>query len=230
MPDANAALEMPIWLEMGAVVVGVAGGTLVACKRKLDILGGVGLGIICGLGGGLVRDSIMQVGSVYMIDSPLAIPVAVTVALLVFFFHGAFERIPAVIEWLDIASVALFAATGTDKAVVYGLSPIAAIFMGLLTANGGGMLRDVFLGDVPRMFQKSNLYAMCGLLGAFSYWVCVVPLRLPRGICATVCVAMTMALRGASLHFDWQSPADVDLSASVARPLRHLTRRNQRHQ
>ena len=222
MPDASATLEMPIWLEMGALVIGTAVGTLGACARRLDIIGGIGLGIICGLGGGLVRDTIMQVGSVYLIDSPLAIPVSVAVALIVFFFHGALERVPAALEWLDIVSVALFAATGTDKAVTYGLAPVTAVFMGLLTANGGGMMRDVFLGDVPRIFQKSNLYAVCGLLGSFVYWLCVVPLDLPRGVAAAACVVATSALRRSSLRFDWKSPADVDLSPAVARPLRHL--------
>lgn len=118
----SASLQMPVALEMLGIAVGSMCGTLDACRRKLDILGGVGLGMICGLGGGLIRDVIMQKGSVYMLESPLAIPVSVVVALVVFFFHSPFEKHPNAIEWLDILSIALFAASGSDKAVVYGLT------------------------------------------------------------------------------------------------------------
>lgn len=225
----TAALELPLWLEMLSLVVGALGCALTGCDRKLDVLGCVGLGLLGGLGGGLIRDTIMQVGSVYMIDSAFAIPTCVSISIIVFFFHGLLERWPETIEWLDIFSVALFAASGCDKAVMYGLSPIAAVFMGLMTANGGGMLRDIFLGDVPRIFQKSNLYAVCGLAGSATYWLMVEPLGLDKGLCTAGCVLVTVALRRASLHFNWQSPADVDLTPELAGRIRRLTRPRKHH-
>lgn len=212
-------LELPFALEMLGVVVGAVGGTLTACELKLDIVGGVALGMVCALGGGLIRDVIMQSGGVYMLDSPYGIPVSVSVALVVFFFHEPVVRHPNAVEWLDILGVGLFAVTGADKAVVYGLSPAAVLLMGVLTGNGGGLLRDIVLGDVPKMFQKGNWYALCSLFGSLAYWLCVVELGWQKGMVGTLAVLVTVALRRASLHFDIQSPADVDFTPRVRQSL-----------
>lgn len=211
----TTVLELPFALEMLGVVVGAVGGTLTACERKLDIVGGVALGMVCALGGGLIRDVIMQSDSVYMLDSPYGIPVSVCVALVVFFFHEPVVRHPNAVEWLDILGVALFAAAGADKAIVNGLSPAAVLLMGVLTGNGGGLLRDIVLGDVPKMFQKGNWYALCSLFGSLAYWLCVVPLGWQKGVAGSLAVIVTIALRRASLHFNIQSPADVDLTPRV---------------
>lgn len=87
--------------------------------------------------------------------------------------------------------------------------------MGVLTGNGGGLLRDIVLGDVPKMFQKGNWYALCSLFGSLAYWLCVVPLGRQKGVAGTLAVIVTIALRRASLHFNIQSPADVDLTPRV---------------
>lgn len=224
----SASLQMPVALEMLGIAVGSMCGTLDACRRKLDILGGVGLGMICGLGGGLIRDTIMQKGSIYMLESPLAIPVSVAVALVVFFFHSPFEKHPNAIEWLDILSIALFAASGSDKAVVYGLTPPAVILMGVLAGNGGGLLRDIVMGDVPHLFQKDNWYAICALFGSLIYWLFVGLLAQEKGLAACVSVFVTVATRRAALRFNLQSPADVDLTPKVAGSITRIRRRQRR--
>lgn len=215
----SVALELPFALEMLGIVIGTIGGTLVACERRLDLVGGVGLGMACGLGGGLIRDVIMQKGSVYMLDSPYGIPVAVVVSLLVFFFSSPFVRRPHIIEWLDILGVGVFAVAGCDKAMLYGLSVWAALLMGILTGNGGGLLRDIMLGDVPKLFRKGNWYGICALLGSMAYWGCVMLAGVPKGPAATLGVVVTIAARRASLRFNLQSPAGVDLTPSVKRAL-----------
>jgi uncharacterized membrane protein YeiH len=210
-----SALSLPVWLDLAAVVVGGISGVLTACERKLDLVGAIGLSIVCGLGGGLIRDTIMQVGSVYMLDSYYAIPVAIATGVIVFFFHGPFSRIDNVIAWVDIISVGLFAASGTDKAIVYELTPVAAVFMGTLTGIGGGMLRDVFLGDIPHIFRKGNLYALCAIAGAVVYYVAAVPLGLTKTLSVLICVVVTVALRRLSLRYGIMSPADIDLTPKV---------------
>lgn len=178
LAEAQAtALELPFALEMLGVVVGAVGGALTACERKLDIVGGVALGMV--------------------------------------FFHEPVVRRPNAVEWLNILGVTLFAAAGADKAIVYGLSPAAVPLMGVLTGNGGGLLRDIVLGDVPKMFQKGNWYALCSLFGSLAYWLCVVSLDWQKGVVGTLAVIATIALRRASLHFNIQSPADVDLTPRV---------------
>ena len=204
-PDA-VAMSLPAWLDLASVVVGAISGVFVARERRLDPVGFVGLAILCGLGGGLIRDMMMQTGGVYMLDSPYAIVAVVATALLAFFFPGPFDRFPALIEWVDIVSVGLFA------------------LMGTITGVGGGMLRDVFLGDVPRIFRPSNYYALCALAGAATYYLAVVGTSIEKLWGAALCVCVTVTLRRWSLRYNVLSPTDVNLGPRVAGRMRHLTK------
>lgn len=219
------AVSLPTWVDLASVIVGSAGGVLVARARHLDAVGFVGLAVLCGLGGGLIRDVMMQVGSVYMLDSPFAIPASVATGLLGFLFPRSLDRVPGLLEWLDIIAVALFALVGTDKALVYGLLPASCVLMGIMTGVGGGMLRDVFLGEVPRIFQRSNLYALCAAAGAAVYYLAVVLLSVSKLWGAVLCVVVTIGLRRWSLHFNVKTPSDVDLAPRVVAPVRRAARR-----
>ena len=222
MPDllaeqspAVAAVALPVWLDLAAVVVGSLAGLLHARERRLDLVGYVSLAIICGLGGGLVRDTIMQVGDVYMLRSKWAIVASIATGVVGFLFPTSLTSHPRLLEWVDIISVGLFACVGADKAIVYGLYPIPIIFMGTITGVGGGMLRDVFLGDVPRIFKQSNWYALCAVAGSLTYYLCAVGLALDKTWAAVACVLVTVLFRRMSLHFGLYSPADIDLAPKV---------------
>lgn len=219
------AVSLPTWVDLASVVVGSAGGVMVARARHLDAVGFIGLALLCGLGGGLIRDVMMQVDSVYMLDSPFAIPASVATGLIAFLFPQPLDRAGSLLEWLDIMAVALFALVGTDKAIVYGFYPASCVLMGIMTGVGGGMLRDVFLGEVPRIFQKSNLYALCALAGGVAYYLAVVCLSINKLWGSVICVAVTIGLRRWSLRFNVQTPADVDLGPRVAAPVKRAARR-----
>ena len=128
-PD-ELAVAIPLWLDLASVVVGSFSGLLYAQKRSLDLVGHIGLAIICGLGGGLIRDTIMQVGDVYMLNSPWAIWLCVVTACAGFFFPGLMTHFPHLLEWVDILAVSLFAAAGTDKAIMYDLGLAQVLLMG----------------------------------------------------------------------------------------------------
>ena len=219
------AVSLPTWVDFASVVVGSIGGVLTARARHLDLVGFVGLALLCGLGGGLIRDIMMQVGSVYMLDSAFAIPASVATGVVGFLFPKLLDRTGGLIEWLDIVAVALFALVGTDKALVNGFLPASCLLMGIMTGVGGGMLRDVFLGDVPRIFQRSNLYAVCALAGSAAYWCLVAVFSLNKFWGAALCIAVTIGLRRWSLHFNVRTPTDVDLGPAVVAPVRRAARR-----
>ena len=179
MPDAISlfaqgthVLMLPAWLELAAVVVGSLSGSLVAIERQLDLTGCVALSLICGLGGGLIRDVIMQEGDVYMLNSTAAIVLCVVAGAIVFHFPTALRRVPNAIEWADILSVGLFCAAGVNKALMYGLGGVQAVLMGVITGVGGGMLRDVFFGR-----RAQDLSAVNELLCRERAWWLT---RLPR--------------------------------------------------
>lgn len=217
--STQIAMSLPAWLDLASVAVGGISGALVAKERKLDPIGFIGLSMLCGLGGGLVRDMAMQVGSVYMLDSPYAIPATVAIGLAVFFFGRLFEKVPNLLEWVDIISVGLFALGGTDKAIVHALLPVSAILMGTLTGVGGGMLRDVFLGDVPRIFKPSNYYAVCALAGSAVYYALVVWVGLDKFISSIVLMAVTVGLRRWSLSHGATTPQEHDLTPAIKRAM-----------
>lgn len=211
----TSSVPVPVWLDLTAVFVGSISGLFYAREHHLDLVGFVALAILCGLGGGLVRDTIMQVGDVYMLSSQGPIIVAIATGVIGFLFPKSLLRHPEELEWVDIISVGLFAAAGADKAIRYQLFPVPIVFMGTITGVGGGMMRDVFLGDIPHIFKRSNLYAICAVAGSLSYYLCVVHLHFNKVWAILVCVLLTVALRRLSLRFDIYSPADVDLEPAV---------------
>ncbi len=218
----TSPLALPLWLDLAAVAVGSFSGVLSAQKRHLDLVGMLALCFCCGLGGGIIRDAIMQVGNVYVLNSRWAIPVSIAAGIFGFAFPGIFHRFPRLFEWVDVLSLALFVATGTDKAIAYELHASACILMGLLTGVGGGAIRDVFLGEVPRIFKRGNLYALCAVAGSIAYYVCIVFLRLRRPWAAAASVVVTVGLRQLSLRYNILSPTSVDLTPGVSREARKV--------
>ena len=220
----DAVLQIPIWLDLAAVIIGAVSGLWAAQERKLDLIGHIGLSFLGGLGGGLLRDAAMQVGSVYMLQSPYPITIVLMVGVMGFCFPQIIRQHPNLLEWLDILSVGLFVVPGTDKAMVYRLYPMACLLMGIFTGVGGGMLRDIFLGDTPRIFQRSNFYATAATGGALAYFLLVGGLWVNQNIAAVISVATTIGLRRASLHYNVLSPAELDLTPLVKNAGKKITR------
>ena len=208
-------MPLPVWLDLAAVIVGSFSGLFYAREKHLDLLGYVGLAILCGLGGGLVRDTIMQKGDVYLLQSKWAIVASIATGVLGYFFPASITAHPNLMELVDILSVGLFAAVGADKAIVYQLLPVPIIFMGTITGVGGGMMRDVFLGEVPRIFRPSNWYAYCAIGGAMAYYLCASVLLLHKAWAMIACVLVTLALRQASLRLGLRTSDDGDLLPKV---------------
>ena len=209
---ASKQVSIPIGFEMLAIVVATVTGVLEARENKLDLVGSVALGVICSLGGGIIRDVILQVGDVYVLEQPLALPVALITAVVVFIAPEPLAHLDRLIEVLDIFAVGLFTVTGADKALSYELSPIVCVMMGFFTGVGGGALRDICLARVPHIFKSSNLYAIASIVGAVVYLVLVGAMGVSNVVAAVIGVAATMLTRWLSLRYDIKSPTEVDLS------------------
>ena len=218
-PDVTA-VAIPAWLDASAVAVGSVSGVLVATERKLDLVGFIVLAMLGGLGGGLIRDLIIQHNDVDMVNSPYAIPMTVLVGCGGFLFPSLLTRFPHLIEWVDIISVGLFVAAGSDKAIVYHMNPWAVVLMGTVTGVGGGMLRDIFLGNTPRIFQRSNFYAICAVAGSIVFYMLVIHANVTGEWATAISVSVVILMRRLSLHFNILSPANVDLAPVVKKKVR----------
>lgn len=232
---ASESVAIPLAFELLAVVVAAATGALTARENKLDLVGAIGLAVLVSLGGGLIRDVILQEGNVYILRQPLALPVAIATAAAVFTFPVMVEKPDRLVAILDIFSVGLFAVMGADKTMLYGYPAITCVMMGFFTAVGGGLLRDVCLARVPYIFQRSNLYAIAAIAGTLTYIVLVQCLDIWNIAAAVIGVAVTMAVRWWSIRYNIMSPTEVDLHKlpepvkKVARPVVRPVRKAAQH-
>ncbi len=179
-------------------------GSLLAAQRGYDIIGSLLLGSLTGLGGGVIRDLIIDRPPVAF-DQPIHLAAPVAAALLVYFLAAGVERHSRPLLIFDAGGLALFCTTGTAIALNAGMNPVAAVLLGVTTGVGGGLLRDVVANRDPQLFTPSDLYAVPAFLGAAltaALWFSAIPIVLATFIAAVV----VFVFRVLSLHFHWRIP------------------------
>lgn len=152
---------------MGVLANAVLGGA-VARQLKMDLVGFVILAIASGLGGGMLRDTLLQVGPPVALTNSAYLATAIAGATIAYLLHvrGTWTRRVLVVA--DALSLGCWAATGTAKALAAGLSWLPAILLGVITAVGGGMIRDIAVGRVPAIFGGNTLYATAAVVGSLE--------------------------------------------------------------
>ncbi|GAA1740029.1 trimeric intracellular cation channel family protein [Isoptericola hypogeus] len=153
-------------LEVLAVFVAAVSGGLAAVRKRFDAFGVLVLAWTTGLGGGILRDVLIGDTPPVGITSWRLVVAALAAGMIIFFFHPGLERMRRSILVLDAAALAMFVLQGTTKALDLGTGALAAVVVGVLTAVGGGILRDVLVGEVPLVFADRQLYAVPALVGA----------------------------------------------------------------
>lgn len=144
---------------------GLLGGAMARAAR-LDAVGFVALAIISGMGGGMIRDVLLQRGTVVALTDEWYLIVALVAAAIAFFVKTDGPLWDKLFPWVDALALGTWAATGTLKALTFGLDWIPSVLLGTITAVGGGFLRDVILNQVPSILNRNYLYATCGAVGA----------------------------------------------------------------
>ncbi|HWD62495.1 MAG TPA: TRIC cation channel family protein [Humibacter sp.] len=180
-------------------------GSLLAARRGFDIVGSLLLGSLTGLGGGVMRDLVLGVTPTAFAQPIYLIP-PLAAAVLVFFFVRPVERFPRLLLVFDAAGLALFCTTGAVKALEFGMNPVAAALLGVMTGVGGGLLRDVVANRDPQLFNPRDLYAVPAMLGAASItalWV----VGWYGPLAEVLIAALVFAFRVLSLHFKWHIPS-----------------------
>jgi uncharacterized membrane protein YeiH len=152
-------------LELAGIFVFAISGGLVAVRKHLDIFGVLVLAGTTGLGGGFLRDVLIGATPPKALEDWRYLLVPVAAGLTVFVFHPTLGRLERLVNVFDAAGLGLFCVTGALKALAYGIGPIPAALMGMVTGIGGGMARDLLAGRVPVVFS-SELYATPALAGA----------------------------------------------------------------
>ena len=199
--------EIPLWLDLAAVGIGALQGAMFAGRlkdRRIDLLGVALIGIVVGLGGGLLRDILINELPAAM-QSNWYLPVATAAALLGMALQQVFTRLNPLIIALDAVTIGLFGAIGTSKALSFGVPEIPAVFVGVVSAVGGSILRDVSLNLPIALMHVGSLYAVAAGAGTVLLVVLVLTgVSIP--IAAIVCVVVTTAIRLGSVRFGWSLP------------------------
>ncbi len=161
-PDPSLTLVLT---DLVGIFVFAVSGALVAVRKDLDVFGVLVLAVMTGLGGGILRDVMIGATPPAALADWRYLLVPNAAGLLAFFFHPTLGRAERVMNVFDAVGLSLFVVAGALKAVDYGLGPLPAALMGLVTGVGGGVLRDVLAGRVP-VVLKGGLYATPAAAGA----------------------------------------------------------------
>lgn len=152
-------------LDLAGIFVFAISGGLVAVRKNLDVFGVIVLAGATGLGGGFLRDVLIDATPPAALQDWRYLLVPLVAGVATFVFHPTLGRMERVVNVFDAAGLGLFCVTGALKALDAGLEPISAALMGMVTGIGGGILRDLLAGRVPVVFS-SELYATPALAGA----------------------------------------------------------------
>lgn len=189
-------------LTYAGVAVFAASGALAAASRKHDIITFAFFAAITGLGGGTLRDLLLQ-QPVFWIDDPNQLAVCVAVGVLVW-VAGPWPFSGRTLLWLDAIGLAAFAVLGAAKAMAVGAAPPVAVVMGVLTATAGGIIRDITAGE-PSVLLRREIYITAALAGAAAF---VIGEALGhRESAGAIGFGLAILLRGAALWFGWTMPA-----------------------
>ena len=201
MPDDSPLLLV---LELVGIFVFALSGGLVAVRKHLDIFGVVVLAGTTGLGGGFLRDVLIDATPPGALEDWRYLLVPVVAGLTTFAFHPALGRMERLVNIFDAAGLGLFCVTGALKALEYGLGPVPAALMGMVTGIGGGMARDLLAGRVPVVFS-SELYATPALAGA-AWAVFAQEQGWTVGVVALPGVLVCFGWRVLAIMRNWRAP------------------------
>ena len=154
--------DLLIVLDLVGVAVFAASGALTGVEKKLDIFGVVFLSAATAIGGGLIRDAVLGATPAIALTDWRYLVTPAVVGLIVFFVHPTVHKMSRVLLVVDAAGLGLFAVAGTRKAIDFGVGPVGACGVGVLTAIGGGILRDVLVREIPVVLHR-EIYATAAL-------------------------------------------------------------------
>jgi uncharacterized membrane protein YeiH len=185
-------------MYFGDVVFAVS-GALTAARYRMDVLGFVLIGTITGIGGGTTRDLLLG-RTVWWTQDPTELLLCVTAALVTFFFIKSDITRRQGMIWSDALGLAAFGVVGCHIALQFGAPFVIAVFMGMVTATGGGVIRDVLTNTQP-MILCGQLYATAALLGSLGY-ASLLALSIPDIAAQLVAFLAAFLLRASAIIFN----------------------------
>lgn len=155
-------------LEITGTIAFAAAGSLVGIKKRLDIFGVAMLAVTTAVGGGIIRDTLLGNVPPLAFRNPAFIFLSLTVAVIVSFYVIPIARRKTLLTICDAVGLGAFTVTGAGLALAHD-NPLLVVVLGVMTGIGGGVLRDVFIREIPLVFHK-EIYAVASAIGALSFY------------------------------------------------------------
>lgn len=186
-------MELISILEIIGTVAFAVSGALVAIEKELDYYGIIFFAIITSVGGGIVRDILINRSLPASLANPTYLIISIISAVLVIIFYKRIIKLSKVLQIFDAIGLGAFTAVGAEVATSNGLyQPFVIITLAVLTGTGGGVLRDVFAKEVPFVFRE-EIYAVASIIGAIIYMISYKVMGNETAL--YVCFAITMLIR-----------------------------------
>lgn len=190
--------------DLVGVAVFAASGASAAVAKRLDLFGVVFVGFVAALGGGILRDLVIGlVPPLAFADWPYSVTAAVA-STAVFWLHPQFTRLRKTVLVLDAAGLSLFTVTATLKALNAHVPPVGACLIGMLTAIGGGLGRDLLTGEIPVVLRR-EIYAVAALAGSVAV-VGLVYAKLAGPAPLSAAAVLIFVVRILALRRRWSAP------------------------
>jgi uncharacterized membrane protein YeiH len=200
LPSLDPLLD---YLDWAGVAVFALSGALVAAGKKLTLVTFLFFAVVTGVGGGTVRDLLIG-APVFWIHQNVTLLICFAAGLIVWATPASLWR-GSTLLWLDAIGLGAYASFGAAKGLAYGVAPLPALGMGVITGCVGGIIRDL-LADEPSILMRPELYVTPAALSA-TLTVGLLLLGLPGMAAGLIAAAAGFALRGCAIYFGWSLPA-----------------------
>ena len=201
--DPASLFRLVYFFDILAAVVFAVSGALVASRKGMDVMGFMWFAVITGVGGGTVRDVILNV-PVFWVQNPAHVSACLVTAVVMHFVAPLVESRYRTLLWFDACGLALVTIAGTVKASDVGAPALVAIAMGAVTACVGGIIRDT-LGHLPSVLLGHEIYVTASVLGACTY-VGLDGLGVGRLLAMIAGFVVTLAVRSLAITLGWSLP------------------------
>lgn len=197
-------------IDSSGVFAGAMAGALEAKQNRtyhFDFVGVIGLGLISALGGGITRDILLQHGPPLAFTDIRYLLIASSGGLLgLLCGSNSGQRLGKLLILVDAAALGLFAVAGSTRALAAGFSFPPAMLMGIITAVGGGSLRDVFSGRTPKVFERGEPYAVAAAIVSILFLICDRWTGNAK-LSTSIGVVAGFMIRVLALRFQWRTKA-----------------------
>lgn len=209
----STLITVPPLIETAAILGGSLSGALHATRRQMDATGVALVAVATGVGGGAIRDVLLaDAVPIFLLNSYVLL--AAIGAVLGFFFARLVATLGGPLFALDTLIIGFWVVIGAEKGLSVGLAPGAVVFMGVTTAVGGGLLRDVLCRETPATFMPGQWVAASALIAAIVFSAVASTGQLAVAEASAILVATLVRL--SSAHYGWITPSAVEMTNRMA--------------